>query len=104
MKPTVNINSNLEICGSINPCSPSEKIQTEYPEVTYLGEQFGRILLYREWNLGRFAPPRLPQPTDAPVDFLLEDWSNLGLVLNDLEHRGLRNSLREYLSKFYAPN
>jgi predicted ATPase len=75
----------------------------QYPEITYLGEQFGRIRLYREWNLGRFTPPRLPQPADAPVDFLREDWSNLGLVLNDLEHRGQRNTLRAYLSKFYAP-
>lgn len=75
----------------------------QYPEITYLGEQFARIRLYREWNLGRYTPPRLPQPADAPVDFLMEDWSNLGLVLNDLEHRGQRNTLRAYLSKFYAP-
>jgi len=73
-----------------------------YPEITYLGEQFGRMPLYREWNFGRFAPPRLPQPADAPIDFLLEDCSNLGLVLNDLEHRGQRNILRAYLQRFYA--
>ena len=75
----------------------------QYPEITYLGEQFGRIRLYREWNLGRFTPPRLPQPADAPVDFLMEDWSNLGLVLNDLEHRGQRNILLAFLNKFYEP-
>ncbi|HXH09485.1 MAG TPA: AAA family ATPase [Alphaproteobacteria bacterium] len=59
----------------------------QYPEITYLGNQFANIRLYREWNLGRYAPARMPQKTDLPDDFLLEDASNLGLVLNDLQNR-----------------
>lgn len=55
-----------------------------YPEITYLGNQFARMRLYREWTLGRATPPRLPQKPDLPNDFLLEDASNLGLVLNRL--------------------
>jgi predicted ATPase len=72
----------------------------QYPEITYLAEQYGGVHLYREWNLGRYTPPRLPQKTDLPEDFLLEDASNLGLVLNDLEHRGARSTLIERLKQF----
>jgi predicted ATPase len=70
----------------------------QYPEVTYLGNEYGKIKLFREWNLGRNTPPRRPQPTDLPGDFLREDASNIALVLNDLEHRSnLRASLVEQL-------
>ena len=55
-----------------------------YPELTRLGEAFGRIRFYREWSLGRGAPPRLPQKADLPNNFLLEDGKNLGLMLNRL--------------------
>ncbi len=73
----------------------------QYPEITYLGNQYSKISLYREWNFGRYTPPRLPQKADLPEDFLLEDASNLGLVLNDLEHRpGTRNVLIERLKQF----
>ena len=70
----------------------------QYPEVTYLGNEYGKIRLYREWNLGRNTPPRRPQPTDLAGEFLREDAANIALVLNDLEHRShLRASLVERL-------
>ncbi len=70
----------------------------QYPEVTYLGSQYAKIRLFREWNLGRNTEPRRPQPTDLPGDFLSEDAANLALVLNDLEHRtNLRSILLEKL-------
>lgn len=73
-----------------------------YPEITYLGDQFANIRLYTDWNLGRYAAPRMPQQTDDPDDFLLEDASNLGLVLNDLEHRGsTKKFLTDEFRKFY---
>jgi predicted ATPase len=56
----------------------------QYPEVTYLGEAFARIRIFREWSFGRYTAPRLPQPADLPNDFLAEDGRNLGLVLNRL--------------------
>ena len=56
-----------------------------YPELTRLGEAFGRIRFYREWSLGRGAPPRLPQKADLPNNFLLEDGKNLGLMLSGLK-------------------
>ena len=74
----------------------------QYPEITYLGNQYSKIRLYREWNLGRYTPPRLPQKADLPEDFLLEDLSNLGLVLNHLEHQpGIRNLMLEKLKQFH---
>ncbi|NNC18779.1 AAA family ATPase [Corallococcus exiguus] len=74
-----------------------------YPELTFAGTRFGLISLHREWNLGRYTPPRLPQRTDLPGDFLLEDASNLGLVLNDLEFRpGVKKTLLENLRLLYA--
>ena len=70
----------------------------QYPEVTYLGSEYAKIKLFREWNLGRNTQPRKPQPTDLPADFLREDAANIALVLNDLEHRSnLRASLVEQL-------
>jgi len=70
----------------------------QYPEVTYLGNEYAKIKLFREWNLGRNTQPRRPQPTDLPSEFLREDAANIALVLNDLEHRSnLRRSLVEKL-------
>ncbi|MEI7771151.1 MAG: AAA family ATPase, partial [Chloroflexales bacterium] len=74
----------------------------QYPELTYLAGQFGAIRLYREWELGRFTAPRLPQKPDLPEDFLLEDASNLGLVLNSLEHHNdTKQHLIAMLQRFY---
>ena len=73
-----------------------------YPEVTFVGKTFSEMRFYREWNLGRYTAARMPQKPDAPQDFLLEDASNLGLVLNDLEHRGEPyRELTRHLAQFY---
>nr|WP_255654133.1 AAA family ATPase [Corallococcus sp. EGB] len=77
--------------------------EDSYPELSYVGAWLGRVSLHREWNLGRYTPPRLPQRTDLPGDFLLEDASNLGLVLNDLmSRRGVKQTLLENLKRLYA--
>ncbi len=72
-----------------------------YPELTYLGRQFERIRFFREWNAGRSADVRMPQKVDLPDDFLLESASNLGLIVNSLEHEEgkerLLKGLREIL-------
>jgi predicted ATPase len=73
-----------------------------YPELTYIGNQFTEIKLYREWTLGRYNAPRIPQKTDLPEDFLLEDASNLGLVLNNLQHHIGMNKIIEKMKEFYA--
>ena len=74
----------------------------QYPEITYLGGKYRQFKLYREWNMGRNTAPRNPQPVDQPNDFLAEDASNLGLVLNSLERTGsVKDSLDSHFSKFY---
>jgi len=57
-----------------------------FPEVSYLGQQYGRIQLYREWTLGRSAGPRALQPADLPAAEMFADASNLGLMLNALDN------------------
>ena len=73
-----------------------------YPELTYLGQAFGQIKLYREWSFGRYTPPRLPQKADLPNDFLEESARNLGLVLNRLKREPeVKKQLLEALRKLY---
>ncbi len=74
----------------------------QYPELTWLGEQFGRIKIYREWAFGRKAELRLPQAADAPNDFLSEDCLNLGLVLNQIRRKpAVKKQILKNLAEFY---
>jgi len=75
------------------------KDRYQYPELTWLGERFEKIRLYREWQFGRYTKPRLPQKADLQNDFLDSEGSNLGLVLNRLRRdfeakKNLLNALR----------
>ena len=73
-----------------------------YPELTYLANQFGRIRFYGEWNVGRYAPVRLPQRPDAYPSELLEDASNLGLVLSQmLNQPPVKARILEQMKDFY---
>jgi len=73
-----------------------------YPELTWLGETFGRMRLYREWSFGRYTPPRLPQTADLPNDALGEDGKNLGLVLNRLKRQPtVKARLLQAMRKLY---
>jgi predicted ATPase len=58
-----------------------------YPDLTEVGKQFDNIRFFRGWPLGRGGVLRKPQEVNAPDDFLLEDGSNLGLILNGLQNR-----------------
>ena len=58
-----------------------------YPQITLLAWSYMLIKMYRKWNLSRSSVPRLPQRSDEPGDFLLEDARNLGMVLNHLENQ-----------------
>ena len=53
-----------------------------YPEVAWLGREFGRIFTFREWTFGRYGPLRQAQPTNLSQDHLLYGNQNLGMVLN----------------------
>ena len=74
-----------------------------YPEVTWLADKFERMDFYRDWNFGRSMPPRAPQSPDLPNDFLLEDASNIGLVLNQLQnwHDGLDEKILKQMRTVY---
>jgi predicted ATPase len=64
-----------------------------YPELTKVGEKFGQIRFFREWIFSRRGEIRSPQRVDLPDDFLLEDASNLALIVNDLQNRPETKSL-----------
>ena len=74
-----------------------------YPEVTWVGNQFREMQLFREWTFGRFGALRTPQPADLPGDRLLPNASNLALVLNEIEHRDgthFNAALRRFFPRF----
>ena len=74
-----------------------------YPEITSLAEKFRNIRIYRDWSLGRFAPPRLPQPADLPNGRLEENGRNLGLVLNRLRRDNCaKNTLLQMFRAIYS--
>ena len=71
-----------------------------YPEVTWTGQMFGAIRMFRSWTFGRHTPLRQPQPADLPEDQLLPDSSNLALVLNQIEHAG-DTRVNDLLKRFF---
>jgi predicted ATPase len=71
-----------------------------YPELTWIGQQFAHIQMFREWGFGRYVPLRQPQPADLPIDALLPDARNLGLILNQLEHTDAGPEFNRLLSRF----
>ncbi len=74
-----------------------------YPEITLLAETLANIRIYRDWSLGRYTPPRLPQSADLPNQWLEENARNLGLVLNRLKRNvQTKNRLLEMFKAVYA--
>jgi len=56
--------------------------------------------MHRNWSLGHYTPPRLPQPADLPNQWLEENARNLGLVLNRLK-RKLETKNNPYLNSLH---
>lgn len=52
-----------------------------YPTLRALAKVYESIAIYREWTFGRKSPVRIPQNAALADTRLLEDGSNLGLVL-----------------------
>jgi predicted ATPase len=71
-----------------------------YPEVTWIGQQFARIQLFRDWTFGRSAPLRRSQPSDLPPDVLVANSENLGLILNELQHTDASTEFNRILTRF----
>lgn len=73
-----------------------------YPELTYLAQCFEQMRFHREFQLGRRTPVRFSQPTDLVQDYLLEDASNLALVLSDLlKQPPVKRQILDRLRVFY---
>ena len=72
-----------------------------YPELTWLGRQFGQIQILRDWTFGRYTAPRKAQPADLPEDRLLSDSSNLALILNQIEHSYAALDFNKLLKRFF---
>jgi predicted ATPase len=90
--------------GEINPDESilSQRKGDVYPEITYLGGVFGEIRTYGELNLGPNTIADFPQRADQPDDFLLENASNLGMVIDDFVQRGFAiNRVVEEIKEVY---
>ena len=73
-----------------------------YPELWWVNATFTLMRFYRELDLGRDAPIRLPQKPDLPQDFLMEDASNLSVVLSGLLNQpDVRERILERMRDFY---
>ena len=73
-----------------------------FPELTYMATQFDNMRFYRELDLKRDAPVRLPQKPDLPQDFLMEDAWNLGVVLSPmLNQLDVKERILERMRDFY---
>ncbi len=74
----------------------------QYPQFTYLAEQYSRIRIYREWTFGRHTVFREPQRADMRTDRLEEDFSNLGLFLNQMRRKPqAKKAILQHLQDLY---
>ena len=73
-----------------------------YEELETVGLLFRFMRFYREWNVERNAPARLPQKPDLQQGYLLEDASNLSLVLSGLLNQPpVKDRILERMRDFY---
>ena len=56
----------------------------DYPGITRMSDRYERINVYDAWESGRRSAIRMARPADLRNDILLEDYSNLGLFLNQI--------------------
>ncbi len=84
----------------------SQRIEPRlYPELGYLGEVFRHIRFFDEIHPGPQSPLRIPQQTDLPTEYLLQDGSNLFLVLKTLlnqpdQKEWIFRNLQEFFPEF----
>lgn len=72
-----------------------------YPELTWLGRQFGQMQMLRDWTFGRYTAPRQPQAADLPEDRLLPDCRNLAIILNQIEQDQIWLEFNKLLKRFF---
>ena len=72
-----------------------------YPEMEWVHAFLNRIHFYRDSNIARNSGGRKPQPTDGFSSSLQEDFSNLALVLNQLQSKPAIREIEKNLCRFY---
>jgi predicted ATPase len=74
-----------------------------YPEITHVGDVFTKFRLYRDWEFGTVANVREPCDASLPNEYLEEDFSNLGVVLNRLlSVPPIKSQILDSLATFYG--
>ena len=85
-----------------NSILAQRKDPEQYPEITYLADQYSKMRAYREWAFGRNTIFREPQRADMRNDRLEEDFSNLGLFLNRMDRSpDAKREILGYLHDIY---
>ena len=69
----------------------------QFPELTYLNNQYSKIRIFRDLEFSRSSRSREPQPADGSRTFLGEDGKNLAMVLNRFDLMGNLEALSERL-------
>ena len=78
------------------------KDMRSYPELGLIADTFSNIRFYREWDVSRSGPARLPRRPDDWQESLMSDGSNLALVLNNLLNRPpVKAQILERMRDFY---
>ena len=73
----------------------------DYPEMEWTRSSLDAVHLYRDSNMARNSSIRKPQPTDGFSSSLHENFSNLALVLNQLQSGPAIREIEQNLCRFY---
>jgi predicted ATPase len=73
-----------------------------YPVITSLAREIAKTKIYRNWSFGYGTAIRKDSPIDMPSDCLLEDFSNLPIMLDKLIQAGFKPDIKEHLRHFYV--
>jgi predicted ATPase len=80
----------------------AQRREPDTPEIDDLKDRFSEIRFFRNWTFGPRSPVRIAQRADLPGNFLEQDASNLGLILNTLRlDRRAKETLLENLRRVY---
>ena len=74
-----------------------------YPEITWIGKEFGKIRAFRDWAFGPRSVLRNPQRTSNPPDELLPTAENYALVLSEIKYLrspDIATKLKRFLPRF----
>jgi predicted ATPase len=74
---------------------------TDPGPTTRLGEEFGAIRTFHEFNTSPLSQARGGASVGLQKDFLLDGGGNLALILQNLSFRGKLERLTEYLRRFW---